>query len=202
MPFVKIKPKLIARSSNIDQQITIGAYLSEGIGKPRQLTIRIPKHIIDTTGFIVKNRHTSLDMHEGVGDDTGFIMLFYSTERGTTAATQGYSKTSTDEMNNNHGFNISFRAERFQYYTPNEWPQAATPVNHIVDKDGSLIIEVPDWLKPDLLKMKQEGLLEEEIPTPEPLPVVKPEPKHEKEKPNLNRHKRRTLGAEVARLLK
>lgn len=202
MAFVKVKPKLTARGSGTSS-ITMGAYLSEGISKPRQITIRIPKAVMDSTGFPVKDRHISVDIHEGVGDDIGFIMIYHSEEHGATWATQGQHQ-SVNGAENLHGFSVSFRAERFQYYTPNEWPQAATPVTHVMD-DGNILLEVPEWFKPNINKMIEDGHMKAKEPEPAPLPAPEPgkkSAKSDRDTKQLNRQARRAIGSHVARVLK
>ena len=203
MAFVKVKPKLIARGALSNGQITIGAYLSEGLNKPRQITLRIPKLIVDEVGFLVKDRRISVDIHEGVGDDVGFIMLFYSEEKGATWATQGQHQ-SVNGVENLHGFSVSFRAERFQYYTPNEWPMSATAVHHVVD-NGSLLIEVPEWFKPNINKMIEDGHMKAKEPEPAPLPAPDPgkkSAKSDRDTKQFNRQSRRAIASQVARVLK
>lgn len=203
MAFVRVKPKLIARGSLTHSQITMGAYLSEGPSKPRQITIRIPKLIVDETNFPVKDRRISLDIHEGVGDDVGFIMIYHSEERGATWATQGSHK-GVNGTENLHGFSISFRAERFQYYTPNEWPQGATAVNFVLD-GGNLLVEVPDWFKPNINKMIEDGHMKAKEPEPAPLPAPDPgkkSAKSDRDTKQYNRQSRRAIASQVARVLK
>jgi hypothetical protein len=169
MAFVKIAPKMTGKTgSSIAGKITMGAYLAEGVGKPKQIAIRIPKLIMDQTNFVVVDRRTTIDLHEGVGEDTGFLQLFYSTEHGATSASQGKNK---DGLPGQHGFAVTFAEVRFRYYAPNEWPVSSTELNHIID-DGNLIIECPEWFRPNLEKMKADGLLKEEPPRPPAREVV------------------------------
>jgi hypothetical protein len=96
-----------------------------------------------------------------------------------------------------HGFSLAFADTRFRYYAPNEWPIASTEVNHIID-DGNLIIECPDWFRPNLEKMKADGLIKEEPPRPPAREVVvdiKGKPRE------LNRSEKRQVAKRIAQRL-
>jgi hypothetical protein len=195
MAFVKIQPKMSGRTGTaVSAKITMGAYLAEGIGKPKQVVIRIPKLIMDATNFVVVDRKTTVNLHEGVGEDTGFLQLYYTAEYGGTSASQGKNKDGLPGM---HGFSLAFADTRFRYYAPNEWPIASTEVNHIID-DGNLIIECPDWFRPNLEKMKADGLIKEEPPRPPAREVVidiKGKPRE------LNRSEKRQVAKRIAQRL-
>jgi hypothetical protein len=165
LPFIKIQPKIRAISSIGGSKVTIGAYLAEGVNKPRSISIRIPYSIVEETNFLEgEGKHKMiLGLHEGVGSDTGFFMLYLTDNiKEGSSATQGHKKGEVPS-DSRQGFTVSYRYERFQYYTPNEWPTGATECDHMID-DGNLIIAVPDWFKPNIEKMKQEGLVKEDEP--------------------------------------
>lgn len=160
MPFIKIQPKVRAISSIANNKVTIGAYLAEGVNKPRSISIRIPYSIVEETNFLQgeSGHKIILGLHEGVGSDAGFLMLYLTDnlKEGSSAA-QGHRK-GEEPSDSRQGFTVSYRYERFQYYTPNEWPTSATECDHMID-DGNLIFAVPDWLKPNIEKMREEGLM-------------------------------------------
>lgn len=169
MPFVSIKPKLRLTGGSVSlTHITIGAYLAEGISKPRNISFRIPFQIMIDSGIPFENHKAMIGIHEGVGTDVGFVQLYHEPDpRVGISSSQGHKKERTEPSN--QGFTASFRFERLQYYAPTEWPITATQVNHIVE-GNSLIIEVPDWFRPNLKKMEEDGLYQPKEPTPSPQP--------------------------------
>lgn len=204
MPFVQIAPKRFGGFQGIGQtKVTMGAYLSEGPKKPRQIVLRIPKAIIEEAGFVVSDRRTLIGLHEGVGDDTGFLMLYYTEDsRRGSSATQSIQTSrhpNGEDIESEQGYAVAFRFERFQYYAPNEWPTSSTQVNHIID-NGNLIIECPEWFRPNVEKMKAEGLWKEEKTEPPPPKIKELEVKVPDVK--LNRQERRAIGHKIARHLR
>lgn len=160
MAFVKINPKQrLAGERSGGTRITIGAYLSEGVNKPRQIAFRIPQLVIAETNFQFDERARAfVGLHEGVGNDTGFLMI-YQTEDTRDGTSIGRTHKEIADQSR-HGYSVTFRFERFRYYAPNEWPMSATQVNHLID-DGNLIVECPDWFRPNIEKMKEDGLLKD-----------------------------------------
>lgn len=183
MAFVKIDPKLRA-TTHAGIKVTIGAYLSEGAGKPRQISFRIPQAIIAETNFQFDEKGRAYaGLHEGVGDDTGFLMIYQTTDvRDGTSIGRNHKEGSMPDISR-HGYSITFRFERFRYYVPNEWPVSATEVNHLVD-NGNLIVECPDWFRPNIDKMRADGLMKDEEPERSPEPV------HQLSRIDRKRHRR------------
>lgn len=217
MAFVKIAPKQRYTHSG-GTEITVGCYLGEGKNAQdpkafaKHFVFRFPYLVAKESGFQIVERRMRVFIHEGTGEDTGFLMVVEDLIGGY-AATQSKSKAGDEAMT---GFSVNIPLDKFAYYTPNECPMAATVVQHTF-VDGGILIECPDWLKPNILKMQEDGLM----PAPKPTPVVQ-EVKTKERYPTvrqrameatndvaadvadilpLNRSERRRLASEVAKKL-
>ena len=196
MPFVKIAPKARYVRDHGATQITIGVYLGEGKGKEgigvKHFTFRLPMAIVKESGIPYVDHKLYLNIHEGTGEDAGFLMLVHDPVTGYTAT---QSKTKLGGAHSGCSLNIAM--VKFSYYTPNETPIPATPVDHAI-QDGGILIECPEWLRPDIAKMTADGLMP---PAQEPPPPPEPEPKPEPKRYPLARKERRVIASRVAHAL-
>lgn len=203
MAFVKIEQKRRFIHDHSSESITMGAYLGEGKStnklNAKHMSFRIPLAIMEESGIPYADGRTKLFVHEGVGEDAGSLLIVFDEKTGYVAS---QNKTSD---NTKTGFSLGISLSKFNYYTPNEVPVPAQPVEHIFQDEGILIF-TPDWFRPNIEKMQEEGLMpqpEEEvalIPVEEViLPVPEPEP--EPKRYPLARKERRVIASKVAHAL-
>ena len=208
MAFIKIEQKRRFVREVGNESITMGAYLGEGKTSnkvsAKHINFRIPSAIMQESGIPCADGRTKLFIHEGVGEDAGSLLVVLD-EKGGYIASQNKSAANGE----NSGFSLGVALSKFNYYTPNEMPVPAQPVEHIF-QDGGILIFTPDWFRPNIEKMEEEGLMplpEEEvalIPVEEailPIPEPEPEPEPEPKRYPLARKERRVLASKVAHAL-
>jgi hypothetical protein len=149
---------------------------------PRSVAFYINQVLIDALGWKLHtdpNGRKSLhvDIHEGTGEDAGFLMLTEGDQRGYVLAV---SKAGALTF----AMNIAF--VRFKHYAINEVPAPLGDVEFTYDaNDKTILIQCPDWLRYNSLSVKAE-------------PV-----KAEKEElPKLNRRDRRHIATKIASRLR
>jgi hypothetical protein len=120
MPFVQIAPKRFGGFQGIGQtKVTMGAYLSEGPKKPRQIVLRIPKAIIEeATSWSLIAERSSVYTKESVKTQASSCCIIQKTpdEDLLRHRVQTSRHPNGEDIESEQGYAVAFRFERFQYY--------------------------------------------------------------------------------------
>jgi hypothetical protein len=168
MAFVKIDKSATGgwRSDLSEPNVRMSCHLQDD-KTPRSVAFYINHVLIDKVGWTTtmdSNGRTSLSVaiHEGTGEDAGFLMLEESD------AKNGYVLAVSKPGAFTYGMNASFT--RFKHYVINEVPTPLMDVEFTYDaKDKTVLIQCPDWLRYNPLSVPEEKK-PAVIPT-SPLPV-------------------------------
>jgi hypothetical protein len=192
------------RTDNDTPTVRMSCYLQDD-KQPRSVAFYINQVLIDLLGWKLQSdakgrKSLHIDVHEGTGDDAGFMMLAEGDQRGyVMAASKAGSYT--------FSLNISFI--RFRHYVINEVPTPLGDVEFTYDvNDKTVLVQCPDWLRYNPLSVPAEPP-KLEAPKPEVPPTkaaksgkaddVKGMLKEIAKDTALNRKDRRAVVAAVAR---
>jgi hypothetical protein len=167
-----------------------------GDAKARPLYFAITPDIIDALGWPINadredRRMTHVSVHEGVGDDAGFLLVVLDTERGYALGTNGEHANS---------FSMNITTSRLQHYKVDQGVHSIRPVDYTLDeKEKVLLIECPQWLRYD--PMSYTPPRKEPAPRPTQRRVDAETPSDDPDALHLNRKQRRVAARSVAKLL-
>lgn len=147
MPFVTVEKSSRGIAYGVVAEIRMGSHLQSTKRTSRGIYFAMTRSVIDqagwtlTGGMINKDREVyPIVLREGVGEDAGFMLLAQSDEGNSYAL--GLSTRSSKS------FNMSVSVVNLKHYVMNDVPVPSAPVEFTVDeKDHTVLIQVPDWLR-------------------------------------------------------
>jgi len=155
MAFVKISKSAVGARNLSVAELRMGSHLHTGqeTGIPRGIYISMTPALVRQVGWAVEevaSQRTNktgetyvraicrITIHEGIGEDRGFLMLVEDEN--------GYSLGTTRSVNTSYNTNIA--AQALSHYVLNEVPVPPALVQFTVDeKEKTILVECPDWLR-------------------------------------------------------
>lgn len=193
MAFVKVNKSAMGSQSR-QAEIRLGWHIQSEKNKTRSIYLSTSRDIVDQLGWKVEvgpsregtgvRSTTRIAVHEGTGSDAGFLMLEYD-EYGYAL---GSNKSDPKSI---ASFTVNISVTRLKHYAINDIliEKQPEPVEFTIDeKEGTILIQVPDWLRYNPQTVEPE-------PEPEPEPVVE---KKSDTPLRLNREERRRIAKTVA----
>ena len=195
MAFVKLNKAPGFHSRLISPyEIRMGAHLQSAVNKTRGVYFGITPRVVEDVGWTIAETDTRkvlhVMLHEGVGEDAGFLMLVEDND--------GYALGTVNKSGKS--FSMSIAMMKFKHYVLNEVPVPPAPVEFTIDKEEKIIlVQCPDWLRYNSLSYQ-----EPEKPKPEVRGTQRVPPTEDKgvEPIHLNRTARRRVAAKIAHSLR
>lgn len=208
MAFVKINKQFHSGYRRQGEpRIRMGSHLHGGakVGPPRGIYLSLTKDIVEQVGWkmeVVQSMRKSRDgsyqerntcliiVHEGVGEDAGFIQLAEENER-------AYVLGSTRGPNTALAVNIGVGA--FSHYVLNDVPVDPHDVEFTIDeKNHTILIQCPDWLRYNPSSYQEPEVKKEQPRYPTKTPVVVTGDDGDIVELELNREQRRRMAKKIA----
>jgi hypothetical protein len=191
MAFVKVNKSSVGAFNYGLPIIRMGSHLQSEKQSSRAIYFSVTRPVIEQAGWKISGIKGSDDrvavaiaVHEGTGTDAGFLLL--EEEEG------GYRLGATRADKQTHSFAMNVSVSRLKHYVVNDplIEKSVQEVEFTVDeKEHTVLIQCPDWLRYNPLSVQEEPDPVEEYvePPPPPTPPL-----------TLNREERRRLAKKVA----
>lgn len=213
MAFVKLEKSTRGGFHQDAVEIRMGAHLQSKQGTSRGIYFSASERVIEQVGWKIgkgtrgtERQVCNVDIQEGVGEDAGFLLLSPSADMHNS-----YALGTTNDAARSYSMSIS--TVKLKHYVLNEVPVPTHPVEFTIDeKDHSILIQCPDWLRYDPATYVEPPKLEAPKPEVRPVPPtkaaksgkdddVKPLLKEIAKEFPINRKQRRAAVSAVARTL-
>ena len=194
MAFVKVNKSPRGMNYANDPIIRMGTHL-QGAKTPRSVYMSISLSVLDTMGWSYapedgERARCSVAVHEGTHGDAGFFMLAHDTS--------GY--TFGGANNNEHARSAlvaNIAVTKLRHYAVND-PLIEHPPEQVEftidEKEGTILVQVPDWLRYNPASVPEPELVVEEYveppkakPRTTPVPLTK-QPRQRLTKEGVRRH--------------
>jgi hypothetical protein len=212
MAFVKINKSFHIGRPSTEPRIRMGSHLHGGAkeGPPRGIYIAMTQEIVKRVGWTLEPSTSGrqskdgsyiermvcmITVHEGVGEDSGFIQLAEDREKGYVL---GSTKGSASSLAVNMGIGA------FKHYVLNEVPVEPHEVDFTIDEeDHTILIQCPDWLRYNPQSYKAPVEVKKEMPRhPTKAPVIVRGDDGEVVELELNREQRRRIAKKIVNAMR